>query len=50
MRSMMVDRLVKHLSAREITIEYIQKVVCEYYKIPCRPDAGQNEEKRNSTG
>jgi chromosomal replication initiator protein len=29
----MIDKLVKHTS-REITIDYIQKIVCDYYRIP----------------
>lgn len=29
----MIDKLVKH-TTKEITIEYIQKIVCEYYRIP----------------
>lgn len=29
----MIDKLVKH-STREITIDYIQKIVCDYYRIP----------------
>ena len=29
----MIDKLVKH-TTREITIDYIQKIVCDYYRIP----------------
>ncbi len=29
----MIDKLVKH-TTREITIDFIQKVVCDYYRIP----------------
>jgi chromosomal replication initiator protein len=40
----MVDRLV-NTQRREITIDYIQKVVCEYYKIPVDQMQGKTRKR-----
>ena len=45
----MIDKLIKN-TKREVSIDYIQKVVCNYYDIGVDIASVQNPEKGNSAG
>ena len=45
----MVDKFVRS-TAREVSIEYIQKVVCDYFDLPIGDSQVENKKKRSGTG